>query len=47
MTWPISMGKRFRGVYHLYDDSIAFFDPQAEKGTSEIIRGLTTRASTN
>jgi peptide chain release factor 3 len=40
MTWPISMGKRFRGVYHLYDDTIAFFDPQAEKGTAEIIRGL-------
>jgi peptide chain release factor 3 len=40
MTWPIGMGKRFRGVYHLYDDAIAFFDPQAEKGTAEIIKGL-------
>ena len=40
MTWPIGMGKRFRGVYHLYDDTIAFFDPQAEKGTAEIIKGL-------
>ncbi len=40
MTWPISMGKRFRGVYHLYDDTIAFFDPQAEKGTAEIIQGI-------
>ena len=40
MTWPISMGKRFRGVYHLYNDTIAFFDPQAEKGTSEIIKGI-------
>ena len=40
MTWPISMGKRFRGVYHLYNDTIAFFDPQAEKGTSEIIQGI-------
>jgi peptide chain release factor 3 len=40
MTWPIGMGKRFRGVYHLYDDAIAFFDPQAEKGTAEIIQGL-------
>ena len=38
--WPIGMGKRFRDVYHLYDDTIAFFDPQAEKGTAEIIRGL-------
>ncbi|MFY9329814.1 MAG: peptide chain release factor 3 [Georgfuchsia sp.] len=40
MTWPISMGKRFRGVYDLYRDEIHFFDPQAEKGTSEIIQGL-------
>lgn len=40
MTWPIGMGKRFRGVYHLYDDKIFFFDPHAEKGTSEIIQGL-------
>jgi peptide chain release factor 3 len=40
MTWPIGQGKRFRGVYHLYDDTISFFDPQAEKGTSEIIKGL-------
>src|SRR5512139_224760 len=40
MTWPIGMGKRFRGVYHLYDDAVAFFDPQAEKGTAEIIKGL-------
>jgi peptide chain release factor 3 len=40
MTWPIGMGKRFRGVYHLTNDSIQFFDPQAEKGTSEIIQGL-------
>ena len=40
MTWPIGMGKRFRGVYHLYDDTVLVFDPQAEKGTSEIIKGL-------
>src|SRR5690242_17455028 len=40
MTWPIGMGKRFRGVYHLYDDTITFFDPQAERGTAEIIQGL-------
>ena len=40
ITWPIGMGKSFRGVYHLYNDSIAFFDPHAEKGTSEVIAGL-------
>ncbi len=40
MTWPIGMGKGFRGVYDLYDDCIFFFDPQAEKGTSRVIEGL-------
>ncbi|MHB0991256.1 MAG: peptide chain release factor 3 [Burkholderiales bacterium] len=40
MTWPIGMGKRFRGIYHLYDDNVLAFDPQAEKGTGEIIAGL-------
>jgi peptide chain release factor 3 len=40
MTWPIGMGKGFRGVYHLYNNQIAFFDPRAEKGTAEIIDGL-------
>jgi peptide chain release factor 3 len=40
MTWPIGVGKRFRGVYHLYNDRILFFDPHAEKGTSEVIEGL-------
>jgi peptide chain release factor 3 len=40
MTWPIGMGKSFRGVYDLYDDCIFFFDPQAEKGTSRTIDGL-------
>ncbi len=40
MTWPIGMGGLFRGVYHLYNDTIMFFDPAAEKGTSEIIQGL-------
>ena len=43
MTWPIGMGKRFRGVYHLYDDTISFFDPQApeeKSGIGEVIQGL-------
>jgi peptide chain release factor 3 len=34
------MGKQFRGVYHLYNDTISFFDPKAEKGTAEMIQGL-------
>ncbi|MBZ0091773.1 MAG: peptide chain release factor 3 [Sulfuricellaceae bacterium] len=40
MTWPIGMGKRFRGTYHLYDDSVAVFDPHADKSVAEIVAGL-------
>ncbi len=40
LTWPISMGKRFGGVYHLYDDTVMVFDAQADKGTAQIIDGL-------
>ncbi len=25
MTWPIGMGKNFKGVFHLYNDSVHFF----------------------
>ena len=37
MTWPIGMGKRFRGTYHLYTSEVAFFNPDAERGTGEIL----------
>ena len=40
LTWPIGMGKRFRGVYHLYEDTVLVFDPQADKSTAELIQGL-------
>ncbi|MBV8623677.1 MAG: GTP-binding protein, partial [Herbaspirillum sp.] len=34
MTWPIGMGKSFKGVYHLVNDTVQLFDPNAdsEKG---------------
>jgi len=42
MTWPIGMGKRFKGVYHLYEDSIHLFSAshgdKIVKG--EVIEGL-------
>jgi peptide chain release factor 3 len=43
MTWPIGMGKRFRGTYHLYTKELTFFDPEADHGTGRIItvNGLT------
>ncbi len=40
MTWPIGMGKRFRGVYLLQSDTIALFDPSLEGGVGEVIQGL-------
>lgn len=27
VTWPIGMGKRFKGVYHLHDDTVHFYSP--------------------
>jgi len=25
VTWPIGMGKRFRGIYHLYNNSVHLY----------------------
>ena len=42
VTWPIGMGKRFKGVYHIYRDEIHLFD--SAKGDKihegEIIEGI-------
>jgi peptide chain release factor 3 len=42
VTWPIGMGKRFKGIYHLYDDTIRLFAVadglHASEG--EVIEGL-------
>ncbi|MFZ5614202.1 MAG: peptide chain release factor 3 [Pseudomonadota bacterium] len=42
VTWPIGMGKRFRGVYHLLRDEILLFEAgRAERNQElELIRGL-------
>ncbi|MGI9213188.1 MAG: peptide chain release factor 3 [Methylococcaceae bacterium] len=42
MTWPIGMGKRFKGVYHLYRDAIQLFSPSHGERIveGEIIEGL-------
>ncbi|EHP87315.1 peptide chain release factor 3 [Geobacter metallireducens RCH3] len=37
MTWPIGMGKRFRGTYHLYTKELIIFDAEAERGTGSIV----------
>ena len=42
MTWPIGMGKRFRGTYHLASKEVIFFDSAADRGTGEtiMVKGL-------
>ncbi|MEN8261828.1 MAG: peptide chain release factor 3, partial [Pseudomonadota bacterium] len=42
MTWPIGMGKRFTGVYHLYTDEIHLFSPHhgCKIAKGEVIQGL-------
>ena len=42
MTWPIGMGKRFKGVYHLYNDEIHLFRPSmaGKIAEAETIKGL-------
>jgi len=42
MTWPIGMGKRFKGVYHLYEDAVHLFDPRHSDRVvrGEVIEGL-------
>lgn len=36
LTWPISMGKTFQGVYHLINKNINFFKPNKQRLESEV-----------
>ena len=42
VTWPIGMGKGFKGVYHLYRDTVHFYSPthggKIQQG--EVVEGL-------
>ncbi len=42
ITWPIGMGKRFKGVYHLYNDKIHLFSSShgGKIQQGEVIEGL-------
>ena len=42
VTWPIGMGKRFKGVYHLYRDQVHLFSPSDSERiqAGEVIAGL-------
>jgi peptide chain release factor 3 len=35
LSWPIGMGKRFRGVYNLYDKKLHLFTPGKDRRTEE------------
>lgn len=43
ITWPIGMGKTFRGVYHILKDEVLLFTPGEDKAgqeVAEVIQGL-------
>ncbi|MGD2137510.1 MAG: peptide chain release factor 3, partial [Gammaproteobacteria bacterium] len=42
VTWPVGMGKRFRGIYHLQDDAVHLHagGKNTERQDVRIIRGL-------
>jgi peptide chain release factor 3 len=41
MTWPIGMGKQFRGLYRLYDDTLILFADRPGNGPEDLeITGL-------
>ncbi len=42
VTWPIGMGKTFRGVYHLLLDQVLLFAPGEEKADQEfeVLKGI-------
>jgi peptide chain release factor 3 len=42
VTWPIGMGKTFRGVYHLLRDEILLFRPGEERADQEfeVVKGI-------
>lgn len=46
VTWPIGMGKRLRGVYHIANDEVHLYDPGkgSEARKSRVIEGLDSAA---
>ncbi len=39
ITWPVGMGKSFRGIYHLYEDRVYLYERNAD-GSGRVIEGL-------
>ena len=46
VTWPIGMGKEFRGVYHLYEDRIYLYEPGSKAEEGEVIDGINSDVAT-
>jgi len=44
VTWPIGMGKRFKGIYHLVEDAVYLYraEKKDRRGQTERIAGLDT-----
>jgi peptide chain release factor 3 len=42
ITWPIGMGKLFKGVYHLYEDMIYLREGQEREGAGRPVGGLSS-----
>jgi peptide chain release factor 3 len=42
ITWPVGMGKRFRGIYHLYEDTVYLYQPgkNTQKQDAMQVQGL-------
>ncbi len=41
VTWPLGMGKAFRGVYHLLQDQVLTFTPGEERRSdAEVLKGI-------
>ena len=42
ITWPMGMGQRFKGIYHLYDDTVTIYktDPSTKLDEPLVIQGL-------
>ena len=42
ITWPVGMGKRFKGIYHRYEDTVYLYEPgkNAQKQEALKIKGI-------
>src|SRR3989304_12842 len=45
LTWPIGMGTRLKGLYHLVNDEYYLYSKEAKEGDFETITGLPSEAA--